>query len=316
MTTKLTIVFILAALSLSLVRIACPRPAPGSFQERLKIGTEHRTCWMHVPIMSDDKARLPLLIALHPFTGTGRSMERMSGFSTLAEREGFIVAYPDAHQRVWNANPASPSSIVGPPADDVMFISALIEHMVQKYHADPDRVYIAGASSGGLMAHRTACALTERLAAAASVMITLPEDWEKYNNPSRPLPFLMMQGTADPFFPWEGGTVHEGPSRQQEYLSAGDSVLFWVRQNKADAAPTEIQLPDTDPNDGTAVYRQDYAPAPNGAEVVFWGIPGGGHTWPGSSDTMFKFLVGQTCQDISAAQVLWDFFKNHTRSAL
>lgn len=301
------------ALTIGLMSASCSRPLPGTIQERLTITGMPRSCLVHLPPTFDGETKLPLLIALHPFTGSGQFMEKMTGFSALANCEGFIAAYPDGYQRVWNADPAAPSSILGSPADDVAFLSALIDYLIDKYHADPGRVYVTGASSGGLMAHRIACELTGKLAAVASVMITLPLGWQDYLQPSGPLPFLIIQGVADPFFPWDGGTVNQGPFRQSQYLSAEATAAFWVNFNNAISPPTETNLPDIDPTDGTSVFRRDYASNPGGAEVVFYGINGGGHTWPGSADAGLAFLVGATSRDISATQLIWDFLKTHSR---
>ena len=304
------------ALAICVISAGCLCPSAGTVKECIVVGGMNRTYLVHIPAAFDGNTKLPLVVALHPFTGTGETMEWITGFSTLADRENFLVAYPDGHQRVWNADPSAPSSILGPPADDVAFISALIDHLIDAYSVDPDRVFVTGASSGGLMTHRLACELTDKLAAAASVMITLPVGWPDYEKPSKPLPFLMIQGTADPFFPWQGGTVNEGPFRHTDYLSAEDSVRFWVEENGASSPPTETNLPDADPNDGTTVFRDIFAPGPGGAEVDFYGIDGGGHTWPGNTDACLEFLVGRTSRDINATQVIWDFFKAHTRNAV
>jgi len=292
---------------------SCPRPSPGTTKECIVVGGLKRTYLLHLPAAFDGKSQLPLVIVLHPFTGTGRTVENLTGFSTLADSENFIAAYPDGRQRVWNANPADPSSIVGPPGDDVAFVAGLIDHLIETYNADPDRVYVTGASSGGLMTHRVACELTPKLAAAASVMITLPVNWQEHETPAKPLPFLIVQGVADPFFPWQGGTVNEGPFRQTEYRSAEETAAFWVYHNDALSPPVETNLPDTDPKDGTTAFRRVYAAPPGGAEVVFYGIEGGGHTWPCSADTGLGFLVGLTSQDLCATQIIWDFFKTHIR---
>ncbi len=298
---------------LCLLCTSCPRPSEGTVADSLRVEGARRTFLVHVPMASNLGVKRPLLIVLHPFTGTGRSMEQLTGFSSVADSEGFIVAYPDGRQRVWNANPASPSSLLGAPADDVAFVSALIDYLIEKHNADPDRVYVAGASSGGLMTHRVACELTDKLAAAAAVMITLPTGWQDREDPAKPLPFLMIQGVADPFFPWEGGTVNEGPFRKHTYQSAADTVAFWVAQNNANPSPVETNLPDTSSDDGTTVFERHYAAQPEGAEVILYGINGGGHTWPGSTDDSLKFLVGTTSQDINASKVIWDFLKTHSR---
>ena len=46
------------------------------------------------------------------------------------------------------------------------------------------------------------------------------------------------------------------------------------------------------------------------AEVIFYTIQGGGHSWPGGG-YLPEFLVGTTTQDIDATGVMWDFFEKH-----
>jgi len=283
----------------------------GTTRETIDVDGTTRTYLLHRPPAAEKGEGLPLLIALHPFTGSGKSMERLTNFSAIADREGFLVAYPDGKQRVWNSNPDAPSSIVGEPADDVAFLSALIDELVDRHGADSARVYITGASAGGLMAHRAAAELTDKLAAAASVMITLPKAFPDYVEPKSALPFLMIHGKADPFFPWEGGVVDEGPSRSNEYLSVADSLGYWINNNGASTDGVKEELDDTDPNDGTTVFRETYAPGDADAEVILYGVRGGGHTWPGSNDIFPTFLVGKTCQDIDASEIIWDFFAQH-----
>ena len=313
MTCAKSLAVAVTSLTVCLACVSCPCPGAGSVRGSIDVDGQTRTYLVHVPAAFDADHKLPLVIALHPFTGTGETMERMTGLSALADREGFLVAYPDGRQRVWNADPAAPSSILGPPADDVAFISALIDRLIGVYDADPDRVYMTGASSGGLMTHRVACELTDKLAAAASVMITLPVGWQDGAQPSGPLPFLMIHGTEDPFFPWLGGTVSEGPFRRSEYQSAEETVRFWVENNDATSPPERTPLPDTDPDDGSTVYRESYAAGPEGAEVAFYGVEGGGHTWPGSAETGLAFLVGRTNRDTRATDVIWGFFKGRVR---
>lgn len=283
-------------------------------EETLEVGGVARTSLLHLPPASQRKSGMPAVIALHPFTFNGGDMECMSGLSRLADAEGFMVAYPNGQQRVWNANPTSPSSVFGAPADDLSFIAALIARLVEAHEADPDRIYVVGASSGGLMAHRVACALPDKLAAAASVMITLPVAWPDSGFPQGPLPFLMIQGDADPFFPWQGGPVNEGPFRQTYYKSAPETVAYWVLRNSAIQIPVHTDLPNIRPEDGTSVYRESYYSSNGGAEVNLYGVRGGGHTWPGSPIPWYSFLVGRTCQDIDASRVIWDFFKTHRRN--
>ena len=49
------------------------------------------------------------------------------------------------------------------------------------------------------------CARADLFAAAASVIMNLTDDSAAACHPSRPVPMLMMNGTADPLIPYDGG---------------------------------------------------------------------------------------------------------------
>jgi len=104
-------------------------------------------------------------------------MERMTlgKFNTLADREGFIVVYPDALGRHWNDGRGLRryfSQREG--VDDVGFIAALIDHFLRELNVDRKRIYVAGMSNGAMMCFRLACELSERVAVVAAVAGAMP----------------------------------------------------------------------------------------------------------------------------------------------
>ena len=44
--------------------------------------------------------------------------------------------------------------------------------------------------------------------------------------------------------------------------------------------------------------------------MVFYGILGGGHTWPGSPVTFDEFVFGRTGREISATEIMVEFFES------
>jgi hypothetical protein len=52
----------------------------------------------------------------------------------------------------------------------------------------------------------------------------------------------------------------------------------------------------------------EYTGCPDGAVVRLFIVNGGGHTWPGSFDVPG---LGYTTQDISATDLMWEFFQTH-----
>ena len=59
-----------------------------------RVSGVRRSYYVHVPAGHDGKTPLPVVVALHGAFSTARNFEEESGFSLLADRESFIVVYP------------------------------------------------------------------------------------------------------------------------------------------------------------------------------------------------------------------------------
>jgi polyhydroxybutyrate depolymerase len=110
---------------------------------------------------------------------------------------------------------------------------------------------------------------------------------------------ILFHGTADPLVPFRGG-----PSKIFRVPFPDVPRVHWLATNNGCHAVT-VKLPDSGKAAGVR-----YAGETNTAEVVFYTLSGGGHTWPGGG-TMPAFLVGLTPSDISATRLMWDFFQQH-----
>ena len=62
-------------------------------------------------------------------------------------------------------------------------------------------------------------------------------------------------------------------------------------------------------DDGTSIKKRVYGPGKDGAEVVLYIVENGGHTWPGMDTTLP--ILGKTTMNISANDLMWEFFKKH-----
>jgi polyhydroxybutyrate depolymerase len=104
----------------------------------------------------------------------------------------------------------------------------------------------------------------------------------------------------------------EGPNKNLPLLihfqSLPDTIAAWVKCNQCKTTPEVKELPNTT-EDKLAVTRKTYPAGPNGAEVVVYTIAGGGHTWPGMA--RHAEFLGKTTFNISANEIMWDFFKKH-----
>jgi polyhydroxybutyrate depolymerase len=307
--TGLTAVAIAAAMILS--GLPAGTEPDKSMRGVLTVAGINRSYLLHVPPACSGSGPRPLLVVLHGADASGPMMMFYTRFNDIADRNNFIVVYPNSVGPYWNDGRVDMNSVsFKANIDDVKFIASLIDHIASRYRVDTGRVYVAGFSNGGMMALRLAIAVPEKLAAVSSVSGLLPKHLS-YLTPARPIPVMIIQGTDDPIVPCGGGKLN---GKHGEVLSAVDTTAYWSSRNGCSSRVGVQVLPDRDPDDGTLVFRVSYACKNSGMEVVLLTIQGGGHTWPGAPIAVPDGKSGKTCRDISASDIIWDFFSHHRRT--
>jgi len=286
-------------------------PAKYGYSSSIDSGGLRRTYNVHVGSSYDPTRPTPLVIVLHGGGGTGKGMPKLTNFDIIADRENFIIVYPDGFEKHWNDGRGVQWQAQIENTDDVGFISALIDDLSVGFNIDAKRVYVTGISNGGMMSHRLGCELSQKIAAIAPVASNIPVNMASVWEPSRPVPALIINGTDDPLERWEGGEIRLGRNTYGIVLSVADTVKFWVGKDQCSPSPTITQLPDKDPSDDTTVRKEVYGGCENGAEVVLYAVEGGGHTWPGGLQYLPESIIGRTSRDFNASEVIWQFFKEH-----
>jgi polyhydroxybutyrate depolymerase len=294
----------------AVVAIAClVRPA---LSDTIDIGGVTRTYTAQLP----ETKPAPLVIVLHGSTQTGADMVERTSWPQVAKREHFGVVFPDGLNRAW-ADLRSSNQRAGraPPdgTDDAAFIVRLAEEFVADGVADPKRIYVTGLSNGGAMTMAMLCVRADLFAAAASVIMNLTDESAAACHPSRPVPFLMMNGTADPLIPYQGG---RGTSRfaVDGFWSTERTLGFWRRVNGCETKDAgAADLEDRDTADQSTVTRIS-SNCPQASDVVLYRVNDGGHRMPGSFPDawfvrMVNFLLGPQNHDIDGAETIWGFFK-------
>ena len=195
---------------------------------------------------------------------------------TLSATERFIVATLEGENNRWNV-PVQPGR-----ADDVAYVSDVIDHVAARVCTDQSRVYMTGFSGGARMTSLAACKLGSRLAAVAPVSgLRWPAPCD-----GRAVPVLTFHGLADPQNPYDGHAAGRGPEWDE---SVPDALTGWARHNgcKGDAILE-------DPPGPLSTMRYDGC---GDAEVRMIRIDGLGHTW--------------TKTEVDTTGVMWQFFKSH-----
>ena len=247
---------------------------------------------------------LPLVLVFHGSGVRARAMARHTGFTGVAEREGFAVAYPEGLDRRWNDGRG-----YGDSHDDVAFVRALLDSIGRQAAIDSSRVYATGISNGAMFAYRLACDLPGVLAAIAPVAGAVPAAIAEQCGGARPTAVVAFQGTADPLLPYTGGGRRT--SGRGEVLSAERSAELWARVNGCPDSPTPEATIDS-VRDGTRVLPERWWGCRGGRDVVLYTIEGGGHTWPGGPAVGRG--VGRVSRELRATESIWAFFAAHPRS--
>lgn len=281
---------------------------PGDYDFSLEYGGLTRTYKVHVPPQYKSISPASAVIYVHGGGGNARSAY-LDKMDKTSDKFGFILAIPEATGEIklgelrgaWNGGKWATGECCG-NADDVGFISAMIENIKQDFNVDEKRVYAAGISNGGLMTNRLACELSDKIAAIATVAPTaIPSDCK----PSRLIPVMDIHGTADTCNPFDGSEPANPICKNVPYkrMPPAKVVDAWLKINKCPREGSKIIY-----KNGEAVCTS-YSGCENDAEVAFCKVAGMGHIWPSGFESRL-LGVYPVSYDISTDQI-WEFFKRH-----
>jgi feruloyl esterase len=210
----------------TLVDVADFGPNPGNLLMRI-----------HVPARHDRQAAL--VVVLHGCTQTALDYDRGSGWSRLADLEGFALLFPE--QQAQN-NPNTCFNWFEPrhatrDSGEAASIRQMIEHMIITYGLDRSRVFITGLSAGGAMTSVMLAAYPEVFAAGA-IIAGLPFGTarnvpEAYRS--------MMAGVSKPAGEWASlvreASVRDGAS----HGGAWPNVSIWHGEHDQVVAPANAR---------------------------------------------------------------------------
>ena len=269
-----------------------------------------RLALIHRPASLGSRAA-PLVIALH---GLGQSIYSLRDWLRLddvAERAGFYVVYPQAIDLSWNYGKplAKPMPVVnGETVDDVGFIRKMIDDLVARQLADPSRIYVTGMSRGGLMTFTLACALADRIAAAAPLITGMTDHQRDDCHPARALPLMAVAGTDDRAERYDGETAPNG-----RLLSVPETMAFWrnVDGCKDEAVQPIPHLHDTDP---TEINLVEWQSCKEDTALKLYRVQHGGHQLPSlvESSKDLDAHFGLRNHDMDTAEAVWAFVSKYS----
>ena len=249
----------------------------------LQVNGKTRSYLLYVPNNVKDSA--PLVISLHGAGGVVTTTSHDPDFNSIADKDGFIVAYPQGLQTTFpglGGMQAPGWTSTGEENFDTDFLKAVVEDIDSKYTLDRKRLYCCGFSNGGMMTYVMANTCSHIFAAFAAISGYPINEFHLHHTSWRPVPFLHIHGKADDFV---------------KYSLVPNIIDNMVARNGANPVPTTTTK--------SGKYTKNvYEAGEGGFPVIFYEIDGMGHS-PFTNNT----------EDGSSSQTMWNFFKEYTLDA-
>ena len=287
---------------------------------------------LYTPASLPATADVPLVVVVHGAQTTAEQQMRSTRFNQVAERERFVVLYPDVDA----AGRAQPGPLRNgwkflDPAGytrgngDAAAIAAMTRVAMEQRRIDPERVYLGGMSLGGIMASIEAAAYSDLYAAVAIVASAgyldgpcfatgtgIPVEtsaqsaFAAMGPRGRIVPRMVIGADKDLAFPASCSV-----KALEQGLRTSNLVLSGSQDAPLSLGPAASRLV---PNPGGFGHTVSEFRDPDGCLVAErWIIHGMAHFWPGgTTDPKYKNFTDPRWPN--AADGLWSFFSRYRKS--
>lgn len=191
----------------------------------INVDGKTREYWLYVPASVKGQENVPVVFSLHGRGGTDDPNDDNSSiygkptFTSLADKEGFIVVYPQGRNGTnkadypddgnWNNGFDNTTGweATGKENADTKFIKALVDKIQADYKTrnasngnisvNPKRFYLCGYSMGGMMTYACAKVLNGTFAAYGSCSGYPLNEFHMNLATENPIPFIHLHGNKD-----------------------------------------------------------------------------------------------------------------------
>ncbi|MFL2595498.1 MAG: alpha/beta hydrolase family esterase [Flavobacteriaceae bacterium] len=262
-------------------------PNTGLSTQTLQHNGDEREYQLYLPSSYNEETAHPVLLNFHGFGQNAKGyFANGSNFQEVANQEGVILVYPQALLlsgfSVWNAAPFAEDNKTD--FDDIGFIETLIVDLQEQLSIDPERVYAAGFSTGGMFGYALACFSNEPIAGVAAISAAQLNLVDCEPSPTNA---FIAHGTADDVLPYYGSS---------DIASIDEVVSFWNNVNQTSTVAQESSYA----FGKETVYHYTYSEGINNTQVMHYKVENGSHGWfdheiEGQSFTslLWAFLTSQ-----------------------
>ncbi len=299
-------------------REALPDDITHTFHALAYPGSRTRRYLVHLPQGKTDRRPRPLVVVLHGCRQDNHDIEQISGFNQLADRQGFLVAYPfvTSYRGLRNRNCWGWwfEREIHAGAGEVEDLWQIVEEIQQHYSVDPERIQVTGLSSGAGMAVAMMVAHADKIASGAAVAgVPYAEKADavrhEFNRTPRNRPVVSIvqamrneMGDAARAVPIQ--IVH---SKNDDMVDINSASVLRDSWGQCFGVDTRHAYRITSGNaKGTAWQHSQYLDDAGKSIIETLFLEGPGHGWYGGNPGKFSF---PEAPDIK--QALWKFFAAH-----
>ncbi|MBO0867979.1 MAG: PHB depolymerase family esterase [Micromonosporaceae bacterium] len=172
-TFKVLVAAVVMPIVAMMVVLLSGRPAAAATLTRVtNFGNNPSNLNMYIYVPDRVAARPALLVAIHYCTGTASAL--FSGyfhdFVTAADQFGYIIVFPEATRSGQCFDVYSPQALTRNGGSDPVGIISMVNYAKANFNVDPNRVYVAGVSSGAMMTNVMAAEYPDVFKAGSAYM--------------------------------------------------------------------------------------------------------------------------------------------------
>lgn len=265
-----------------------PGAMRGKTDQNLLVAGVMRRFVMYAPATLDPNTPAPVVIAPHGFTMSGQAMYEITGYDKIADREGFVVLYPDGEGALpWNVGVGvcGVGAIVSAGGDDQGFVNGMLDFVAADQCVDDAHVFMSGFSMGGYFSNETGCQ-NSRIHAVG------PHSGGSHDLaacPNTKMPVIVFHGDADALIaPTCGSEARDRWGARNGCMPASAGVDTRMVQG------------------GQCEYSKG---CPDGAQVALCSFAGMGHGWAGGTVGTSPGASYAFPNYENASELGWAFFK-------
>ncbi|WP_078856413.1 PHB depolymerase family esterase [Streptomyces sp. NBRC 109706] len=274
---------------LAVLLVGAPPAAAATLTQVTDFGENPSNLDMHLYVPDTVQDEPAVLVAVHYCTGSGPAFYSGTEFAQLADRHGFIVIYPSATRSGQCFDVSSPQALRRDGGSDPVSIRSMVGYVEERYGADQDRIFVTGASSGGMMTNVLLGNYPDVFAAGAAFMgvpfgCFATSDGSGWNSACAngqishtPQEWGDLVRAAHP------GYAGERP-RMQLWHGTEDDILYYANFGEAIKQWTDVlgvsQTPALSDTPRPGWDRTRYGDAGETAPVEAISLPGVGHSLP------------------------------------